>query len=70
MSRQKEMFEKFAIEVAQEIFEKGENPEYVSTLDRRSIIEKLSVITGRGYMETSSQFDKRVNDHLRRIKNR
>lgn len=68
MSREKEIFERFAIEIAQEIIKKEENPDYEIILDRKSVIGKLSFIMGQEYPETASQFDKRINDHLKRLR--
>mgnify|MGYP001553094214 CR=1 FL=1 len=68
MSREKEIFERFAIEIAQEIIKKEENPDYEIILDRKSVIGKLSSIMGQEYPETASQFDKRINDHLKRLR--
>ncbi len=68
MPREKEIFERFAIEIAQEIIKKEENPDYEIILDRKSVVGKLSSIMGAEYSETASQFDKRINDHLKRLR--
>jgi len=70
MSREKEIFERFAKEIAQEIIQKERNPDYDIILDRRSIIDKLSSIMGLDYPETASKFDKRINEHLKKLRNR
>jgi len=70
MSREKEIFERFAREIAQEILEKEKNPDYQIILDRRSVIDKLSSIMGKGYSETASEFDKKVNAYLKKLRNR
>jgi ABC-type enterochelin transport system substrate-binding protein len=70
MSREKEMFDRFAKEVASEIIAKENDPEYVMVLDRRSVIDKLSTIMGKNYPDTASLFDQKVNSYIKTLKNR
>lgn len=67
MSREKEIFNKLAKEIASEIVAKEKDPEYNMVLDKVSVIDKLSTITGRSYNETSSDFDQKVNFYIRTL---
>lgn len=68
MPREKEMFDRFAKEIASEILKKEQDPEYQMILDRRSVIAKLSSIMGEGYAETASKFDKKINSYMKTLK--
>lgn len=67
MSREKEIFNKLAKEIASEIVAKEKDPEYNMVLDKVSVIDKLSTITGRSYNEISSDFDQKVNFYIRTL---
>ena len=70
MSREKEMFDRFAKEIAFEILKKEKDPEYQMILDRRSVVAKLSSIMGEGYGETATKFDKKINSYLATLRRR
>lgn len=70
MSREKEMFDRFAKEIASEIIAKENDPDYVMVLDRRSIIDKLSTIMGKNYPDTASSFDQKVDLYIKTLKRR
>lgn len=68
MSREKEIFDKFAMEVASEILAKERDPFYELVLDKVSIIKKLSSITGKEYTETSEIFEKKVTSYVNSLR--
>lgn len=70
MSREKEMFDRFAKEIASEVLRKEEDPDYQMMLDRRSVISKLSSIMGEDYATTASKFDRKINEYVKILRNR
>lgn len=68
MSREKEMFDMFAKEIASEIISKEKDSDYSMVLDRSDVVRKLSTIIGKSYSETSSSFDQKVNSYLKILK--
>jgi hypothetical protein len=68
MSREKEMFDRFAKEIASDIIKKEEDPDYNMILDRRSVVAKLSSLMGEGYAETASKFDNKINSYLKTLR--